>query len=121
MANRLSRTDRRSKRHVRIRKKIVGSEERPRLCVFRSLKHTYAQLIDDLEGKTLLAASTVKLDGKRVENGGNMVAAQKVGENLAKAALKEGITTVIFDRNGYLYRGRVKVVAESAREAGLKF
>ena len=106
------------KRHVRIRKKLSGGPERPRLCVCRTLKHTYAQLIDDTKGATVGAVSTVSAEGK---SGGNVEAAKKVGEGIAKAALEQGIKKVIFDRNGYLYRGRVKALAEAAREAGLEF
>ncbi len=106
-------------RHVRVRGKISGTPERPRLNVFRSLSNIYAQVIDDLSGKTLVAASSVEkgFDGK----GGNKEAAQKVGEMLAERAVKKGITEVVFDRGGYIYHGRVKELAEGARKGGLKF
>ena len=112
----------RQNRHLRVRRKISGTAERPRLCVFRSNKHIYAQVIDDVEGKTLVAASTVEADIKNaVEHGGDKNAAKAVGEAVAKKALDAGITNVVFDRGGYIYTGRVKELAEAAREAGLKF
>ena len=112
----------RQNRHLRVRRKISGTAERPRLCVFRSNKHIYAQVIDDVEGKTLVAASTVEADIKNaVEHGGDKNAAKAVGEAVAKKALDAGITNVVFDRGGYIYTGRVKELAEVAREAGLKF
>ena len=121
MAKKMSRSDRRRKIHRRIRNRISGSAERPRLCVFRSLKHTYAQLVDDLMGATLLTVSTMALGGKKLKNGGNVEAARKVGKSIAEQAKERGIETVVFDRGGYIYHGRVKAVAEAAREAGLKF
>ena len=121
MAKNLSRTARRRKVHRRVRNKILGTAERPRLCVFRSLKHTYAQLIDDIQGQVLGSASTVKLEGKKLPNGANLSAAQEVGRIIAETAKKQGIGEVVFDRNGYIYHGRVKKLADSAREAGLKF
>jgi large subunit ribosomal protein L18 len=112
----------RQNRHLRVRRKISGTAERPRLCVFRSNKNIYAQVIDDVEGKTLVAASTVEADIKNaVEHGGDKNAAKAVGEAVAKKALDAGITNVVFDRGGYIYTGRVKELAEAAREAGLKF
>ncbi|HCC34324.1 MAG TPA: 50S ribosomal protein L18 [Ruminococcaceae bacterium] len=106
-------------RHVRVRGKISGTPERPRLNVFRSLGNIYAQVIDDLSGKTIAAASSVE---KGFEgNGGNKQAARKVGEMLAQRAVKKGVTEVVFDRGGYIYHGRVKELAEGAREGGLKF
>ena len=112
----------RQNRHLRVRRKISGTAERPRLCVFRSNKHIYAQVIDDVEGKTLVAASTVEADIKNaVEHGGDKNAAKAVGEAVAKKALDAGITNVVFDRGGYIYTGRVKELAEAAREPGLKF
>ena len=112
----------RQNRHLRVRRKISGTAERPRLCGFRSNKHIYAQVIDDVEGKTLVAASTVEADIKNaVEHGGDKNAAKAVGEAVAKKALDAGITNVVFDRGGYIYTGRVKELAEAAREAGLKF
>jgi large subunit ribosomal protein L18 len=106
---------------LRVRGKIQGTAERPRLCVFRSLKHTYAQLIDDDQGKVLGSVSTVKLDGTKLPNGSNLAAAQEVGRSIAKTAKKLGVKQAVFDRNGYIYHGRVKMLAEAAREAGLKF
>ncbi len=106
-------------RHTRVRGKISGTAERPRLNVFRSLNHIYAQLIDDVKGVTIVAASSVEKDFG--ENGGNKAAARKVGEMLAKRALEKGIECVVFDRGGYIYHGRVQELAEGAREGGLKF
>ena len=106
-------------RHTRVRAKISGTAECPRLNVFRSLQNIYAQLIDDVKGETLVSASTVEKDFE--EYGGNKSAAHKVGELLAKRAADKGITTVVFDRGGYIYHGRVKELAEGAREGGLKF
>jgi len=109
----------RIKRHNRVRGKISGTAERPRLSVFRSENNIYAQLIDDVAGKTLAAASTVE---KAFEgNGGNIEAAKKIGAVIAERALQKGIEEVVFDRGGYIYHGRVKALAEGAREGGLKF
>jgi large subunit ribosomal protein L18 len=112
----------RQKKHLRIRKNILGTAERPRLAVYRSLNHMYAQLIDDVSGNTLVAASTLEtpLKGKK-ENGSNTEAAHKVGKLLAEKALKKGVKEVVFDRGGLIYHGRVKALAEGAREAGLIF
>ena len=107
-------------RHARVRKKISGTAERPRLCVFRSLKNIYAQIIDDINAVTLASASTLDKEVD-VKVGGNKEAAKLVGELVAKRALDKGITEVVFDRGGYVYHGRVQTLAESAREAGLKF
>ncbi len=109
----------RLKRHRRVRAKISGTAQRPRLSVFRSSKHIYAQLIDDITGATLAAAST--LDKEFEGAGDNKDAAKKIGELLAKRATGKGIETVVFDRSGYIYHGRVKELAEGAREGGLKF
>lgn len=109
----------RVKRHTRVRGKISGTPERPRLNVFRSSKNIYAQLIDDVNGVTLAAASSLDKDFEG--QGGNKEAAKKVGEMIAKKAQDKGITTVVFDRGGYLYHGRVKELAEGARSGGLKF
>lgn len=109
----------RAKRHRRIRKKIFGTHERPRLCVFRSAKNIYVQVIDDVLGNTLASASSLE-KGFGIY-GGNAEAAKKVGEAIGKRCLEKGIERVVFDRNGYLYHGRVKVLAEKARESGLKF
>jgi large subunit ribosomal protein L18 len=112
-----------SRRHVhtRIRKKIQGTAERPRLNVYRSLNHIYVQLIDDQKGATLIAAHSA--EGKKGERGtgGNLAAAKAVGKSIAERAKAKGIETVVFDRGGYLYHGRVKALADAAREAGLKF
>jgi len=112
----------RKKRHLRIRKNITGTMERPRLSVFRSSKHMYAQLIDDVNGNTLIAASTLDKELKeQVQNGGTVEAAKLVGELVAKRALEKGFKQVVFDRSGYIYHGRVKALAEAARENGLQF
>lgn len=109
----------RQKRHTRVRGKISGTAECPRLNVYRSLSHIYAQLIDDVKGVTLVSASTVEKDFE--EYGGNKAAARKVGELLAKRASEKGITECVFDRGGYIYHGRVQELADGAREGGLKF
>ena len=109
----------RLKRHARVRSKISGTPECPRLDVFRSAKHIYVQIIDDVNGTTLASASTVEKDFGAY--GGNKEAAKKVGELIAKRALEKGIENVVFDRGGYVYHGRVKELAEGAREGGLKF
>ncbi len=106
-------------RHARVRGKISGTPECPRLNVFRSLSNIYAQLIDDVNGVTLVSASSVEKDFGM--NGGNKEAARKVGELVAKRAVEKGITEVVFDRGGYVYHGRVQELAEGAREGGLKF
>ena len=112
----------RLRRHVRVRKKISGTAERPRLNVYRSSKHIYAQLIDDVKGVTLAAASTLDKELRdQIENGGNVEAARKVGELIARRAQAAGIKKVVFDRGGYLYHGRVQALADAAREAGLEF
>jgi large subunit ribosomal protein L18 len=112
----------RLKRHVRVRKKISGTAERPRLNVYRSSKHIYAQLIDDVKGVTLAAASTLDKELRdQIENGGNVEAARKVGELIGRRAQAAGIKKVVFDRGGYLYHGRVQALADAAREAGLEF
>ncbi len=110
----------RGRRHRRVRKKIYGTSERPRLNVFRSNKHLHAQIIVDETGQTLVAASTIDKE-LGLENGGNIEAAKKVGKLIAERALEKGITEVTFDRGGYLYHGRVAALAQAAREAGLKF
>ena len=112
----------RLQRHKRVRRKITGTTQRPRLCVFRSSNNIYAQIIDDANRVTLTAASSLDADVKgAVNHGGNKEAAKMVGEMIAKRAIEKGITEVVFDRGGYLYHGRVQVLAEAAREAGLKF
>lgn len=117
-----SRNDKRLKRHQRVRKDLYGTPEKPRLCVFRSNKNISVQIIDDVNGVTLASASTLDKELKgQIEYGGNKDAAKKVGEAIAKRALDKGIETVAFDRGGFLYHGRVKELADGAREAGLKF
>ena len=109
----------REKRHLRVRKKVFGTVERTRLSVFKSEKNIYAQVIDDINGVTLVAASS--LDKDFSAKGGNKEGAKLVGEVVAKRAIEKGITEVVFDRGGYIYHGRVKELAEAAREAGLQF
>ena len=118
MLKKVSRNDERMRRHVRVRTKISGTPECPRLNVFRSNTHIHAQIIDDVNGKTLVAASSVDM---KLANGGNVEAAKTVGAEIAKRALAANITNVVFDRGGYVYTGRVKALAEAARVAGLKF
>jgi large subunit ribosomal protein L18 len=115
-----SRNEMRKKRHLRIRNRLVGTPSKPRLNVFRSAKHIYAQVIDDVNGVTLASASSNEKDNK-LANGGNKDAAAVVGKLVAERALEAKIETVVFDRSGYLYHGRVKALAEAARTAGLKF
>jgi len=117
-----TRAEARKARHRRVRKKIMGTPDRPRLNVFRSLKHIYAQIIDDYAGRTIVCASTMdrELRGK-IEYGGNISAAREVGALIARRALEKGIKSVVFDRGGYLYHGRVKALADAAREGGLEF
>ncbi|MFD1954051.1 50S ribosomal protein L18 [Paenibacillus thailandensis] len=112
----------RLKRHLRVRKKITGTAARPRLSVFRSSKHIYAQLIDDVQGVTIAAASTVDKElAGQIGNGGNVESARKVGALVAERAKAKGVTQVVFDRSGYLYHGRIQALADAAREAGLEF
>jgi len=117
--------DRRHRIKLRLRKRMTGTDERPRLTVFRSLSHIYVQVIDDMTGKTLVAASSVEPSIKKVlpskARGGNRAGAQVIGKLVAERALAKGIKRVVFDRNGFLYHGRVRAVAEAAREAGLEF
>ncbi len=108
----------RLQRHLRVRQRVVGTPERPRLCVFRSLNHIYAQVIDDTRGHTLAAASTLE---SRVDNGPKSSEARQVGQLVAVRAKAQGIGKVVFDRAGYKYHGRIKAVAEAAREGGLDF
>ena len=121
MLTRVSKNRTRQRVHDRIRKKVLGTAQRPRLNVYRSLNHIYAQVIDDLQGVTLAAATTAQ--GKKGERvtGGNVAAARTVGKKIAELAKQKGITKVVFDRGGYIYHGRVKALADAAREAGLKF
>jgi len=118
MLNKVSRNEIRKERHERVRSKIVGTREVPRLCVFRSNTNIYAQIINDLEGVTLVSASTLENKGN---NGSNIEAAKLVGASIAKKAKDAGITKVVFDRGGYLYHGRVKALADAARDGGLEF
>lgn len=112
----------RNRRKAHIRKKVRGDAERPRLCVFRSTNHVYAQIIDDVRGHTLVAASTLSPELKEhTGHGGNVTAAREVGLLVAKKAIEAGVTAVCFDRNGYLYHGCVKALADGAREGGLNF
>ena len=118
----LSKEQSRIKRHQRIRKRLQGTGEKPRLSVYKSLNHIYAQLIDDAAGKTILSASTLEKEiSAALKHGGNLEAAKKVGASLAQKALGKKITTVVFDRAGYRYHGCVKALADAAREQGLKF
>ena len=117
-----SRNDNRLKRHERVRKDVFGTPEMPRLCVFRSSKNIYAQVIDDVNGKTIASASSLDKEIKeQAAYGGNKEAAKLVGELVGKRAKEAGVETVCFDRGGYLYHGRVKELADGAREAGLQF
>jgi len=118
MINKESKNVSRVRRHARIRAKISGTAECPRLSVFRSNKNIHAQIIDDVNGVTLVATSSTSL---KLANGGNIEAAKKVGAEIAKLALAKGIENVVFDRGGFVYHGRIAAVAEAAREAGLKF
>lgn len=112
----------RQRRHERIRKKVAGTASKPRLSVFKSLSHIYAQLIDDAAGKTLITASTTEKTVKTgLKHGGNVEAAKKVGANIADRALSKNIKAVVFDRGGYQYHGCIKALAEAAREKGLSF
>ena len=122
MINKVSRAQVRQKKHRRLRHHIAGTSQRPRLAVFRSDKHIYAQIIDDSTGRTLVAASTVEKDVKsELEKTNDVAAASYVGSVIGKKALEAGIEEVVFDRGGYIYHGKVKALAEAAREAGLKF
>lgn len=122
MIQKVDRNQKRKKRHLRVRNKVIGTAERPRLNVFRSLKNIYAQLIDDEAGHTLVSASTLDPELKEsVQNGGTVESAELVGELIAKRAIEKGFQTVVFDRGGYVYHGRVKALAEGARKGGLQF
>lgn len=122
MIKKASRQSVRVKKHLKIRNKISGTTERPRLAVFRSNNHMYAQIIDDLKGNTIVAASTVEKAIKdSVEKTNDVAAAAAVGKAIAEKALEKGVDTVVFDRGGFVYHGKVKALAEAAREAGLKF
>ncbi len=122
MVSKKTRSEVRVKKHNRLRNRFAGTAERPRLAVFRSNNHMYAQIIDDSAGNTLVAASTLSADVKsQLEKTNNVEAAAKLGEIIAKKALDKGITNVVFDRGGFLYHGKVQALAEAAREAGLNF
>jgi large subunit ribosomal protein L18 len=108
----------RQKKKMRIRRRVKGTDERPRLCIFRSARHIYAQIIDDAKGATLVSASTLDVEGMK---NANKSTAKAIGTEVAKRALSKNIKDVVFDRNGYLYHGRVQALAEGAREAGLNF
>ena len=116
------RTLARIKRKQRIRKKVFGTSERPRLCVFRSARHIYVQVIDDTHSHTLAAASTVEKAGKKsAQTGGKTDSAYQIGKLIAQRAIEQGVNKVVFDRNGFLYHGRVKALSDGAREGGLEF
>ncbi len=118
----LSRNAHRQRVHLRVRTRVTGTPERPRLCVFRSLNHLYAQVVDDRTGRTLVSASSLdKETRKQLKGGGNVAAAKLVGKAIAERARAAGIEQVVFDRGGYKYHGRIQALAEAAREAGLKF
>ncbi len=119
MIHKIEKKQIRERIHKRIRRKLRGTTERPRLAVFRSVAHIYAQVIDDTEGKTLVSASSVDKGAKT--NGGNVAAAKAIGKLVAQRAKEKGISQVVFDRGGYHYHGRVKALADAAREAGLEF
>ena len=122
MVSKQSRSEVRVKKHTRLRNRFAGTAERPRLAVFRSNNHMYAQIIDDTVGNTLVSASTLQKDVKaNLEKTNNVDAAAYLGTVIAKRALEKGISTVVFDRGGFIYQGKVKALAEAAREAGLEF
>lgn len=116
MITQTKRNEIRQRIHARIRQKLSGTTERPRLNVYRSLNHIYAQVIDDVKGETIVSASTIKL-----KTGGNVAAAKEIGKTIAELAKGKGVTKVVFDRGGFLYHGRIKALADAAREAGLQF
>ena len=118
MITQTKRNEIRQRIHTRIREKLSGSAERPRLNVYRSLNHIYAQVIDDQKGETLVSSSSISL---KLKTGGNVAAAKEIGKAVAEKAVAKGIKQVVFDRGGFLYHGRIKALADAAREAGLKF
>jgi large subunit ribosomal protein L18 len=120
MIRKTSKNEIRERVHTRIRKKLKGTTERPRLAIFRSVAHIYAQVIDDSKGTTLASASSNEKAGEK-KSGGNVAAAREIGTRVAQRAKEKGIGKVVFDRGGYLYHGRVKALADAAREAGLEF
>ena len=118
----ISRNSHRLRVHERVRQRVEGTTERPRLSVYRSLGHIYAQVIDDLSGKTLVSASSIDAETKKnLKGGGNIAAAKVIGKSIAERAKAKGVVKVVFDRGGYKYHGRVKALADAAREAGLQF
>ena len=122
MINKESRSAIRVKKHMRVRNRLAGTTERPRLAVFRSNNHMYAQIIDDTVGNTLVSASTLQKDVKaELEKTNNVEAAAYLGTVIAKKAIEKGITSVVFDRGGFIYHGKIKALADAAREAGLNF
>jgi large subunit ribosomal protein L18 len=121
MLTKITKNQKRGHVHDRIRKKMQGTAERPRLNVYRSLNHIYVQVIDDLHGKTLVSASTAEGKKEDRRTGGNVASAKTVGKAIAERLKAQGVTKVVFDRGGYIYHGRVKALADAAREAGLKF
>jgi large subunit ribosomal protein L18 len=121
MLTQTSKNTNRRRVHDRIRKKVMGTSERPRLNVYRSLNHIYVQVIDDLKGVTLVAASSAEGKKEGRTSGGNLASAKSVGKSIAERAKAKGISKVVFDRGGYIYHGRVKALADAAREAGLQF
>lgn len=122
MIEKESRKERRKIRHLRIRKKVFGSPERPRLAVYKSLRYIYAQIIDDTKGHTLVSASSLEKElRQQLKSTDNIEAAQLVGKTIARRALEKGIKKVVFDRGGFLYHGRIKALADSARAEGLEF
>ena len=121
MLTQTSKNATRKRIHERIRKKLLGTTERPRLNIYRSLNHIYVQLIDDLKGVTLVSANSAEGEKNKRRAGGNVAAAKAVGRSIAERAKAKGISKIVFDRGGYLYHGRVKALADAAREAGLHF
>ena len=121
MSSKFDRKTARLRRHRRTREKVFGGPERPRLCVFKSIKHIYAQIIDDQNGVTLVSASTLSPDVRDKIAGNNIGTAKVVGEAIGKKAVEKNITRIVFDRGGYPYHGKIKALAEAAREAGLEF
>ena len=118
MITQTSKNNTRQKVHVRIRRKVQGTTDRPRLSVYRSLNHIYAQVVDDQKGETIVSASSL---ASKLKTGGNVASAREIGKAIAEAAVAKGVKRVVFDRGGYLYHGRVKALADAAREAGLEF
>ncbi|MBN9663087.1 MAG: 50S ribosomal protein L18 [Acidobacteria bacterium] len=119
MKRSIDKDSRRRRIHVRIRERVKGTQERPRLAVFRSIKNIYAQVIDDRAGRTIVSASSAETNA--TANGGNLAGAKEIGKLVAERAKAQGVSKVVFDRGGYLYHGRIKALADAAREAGLEF